>query len=162
MLASPVARESNAIHLPSGDQRGVPVTPFPNDDNWMALEPSASHTQISLAPVLVDSKAIFDPSGEMLGEVCSRDETMSLLALGGDACKSSRQILMFVTPCTYTKRCAAGLTVMSRASWPNGSFFASCGRASEVSQRFPEDALNKMRPSPDHAMPVISSSICAG
>src|SRR3974390_1750302 len=100
MLASPPARESKATHLPSGDQRGVPVTFIPNDDNWMGLEPSASHTQTSLGPVLLDSNAIFDPSGEMLGDNCCRDETMSLSAFGGDACKSSRQILMFLTPCT--------------------------------------------------------------
>src|SRR3974390_2370785 len=98
MLAWPVTRESNAINLPSGDHRGVPVAPFPNDDNWMGLEPSASHTQTSLAPVLSDSKAIFDPSGEMLGDSCWRDETMSLLALGGDACKSNRHILTLVKP----------------------------------------------------------------
>src|SRR5215469_9793605 len=98
MLASPPARESNAIHLPSGDQRGVPVNLIPNDDNWMGLEPSASHTQISLKPVRSDEKAIFDPSGEMLGAICWRDETISLLALGGEACRSNRHIFVFVTP----------------------------------------------------------------
>src|SRR3974390_1154797 len=98
MLASPPARESNAIHLPSGDHRGVPVNCTPNDDNWMGLEPSASHTQTSSEPVRSDSKAIFYPSGEMLGDSCWRDETMSLLALGGDACKSSRQILTLRKP----------------------------------------------------------------
>src|SRR5215469_2758328 len=108
MLASPPARESNAIHLPSGDQRGDPVTLIPNDDNWMGLEPSASQIQISLEPVRSDSKAIFDRSGEMLGAPCWRDETMSLSALGGEACKSSRQIFIFLTPCTYASRCADG------------------------------------------------------
>src|SRR5215469_10523925 len=116
MLASPPARESKATHLPSGDQRGVPVTCIPNDDNWMGLEPSASHTQTSLEPVLSDWKAMFAPAGEMLGAICWRDETISLLALGGEACRSSRQILVFITPCTYTRRCAVGLIAMSRAS----------------------------------------------
>src|SRR5215471_13475057 len=116
MLASPPARESKAIHLPSGDQRGVPVTPIPNDDNWMGLEPSASQTQTSLGPVRLDSKAIFDPSGEMLGEICWRDETISLVARGGEASKSSRHMFMFVTPCTYARRWADGLTAMSKAS----------------------------------------------
>src|SRR3974377_1914598 len=99
MLASPPARESKAIHLPSGDQPGVPVTFIPNDDNWMGLEPSASHTQTSFGPVLSDSKEIFDPSGEMLGESCCRDETMTLLALGVDACKSRRQKFSFFPLC---------------------------------------------------------------
>src|SRR5215469_5628982 len=111
MLASPPARESKATHLPSGDQRGVPVTFIPNDDNWMGLEPSASHTHTSLGPVLSDWKAIFDPLGEMLGAICWRDERTSLSAVGGDACKSSRQIFVFVTPCTYTRRCAEGLAI---------------------------------------------------
>src|SRR6516164_4088851 len=116
MLASPPARESKAIHLPSADQRGVPVTLIPNDDNWMGLEPSASHTQISWKPVRSDSKAILDPSGEMLGAICCRDETTSLLALGGAACRSSRHIFVFVTPCIYARRWDAGLTEMSKAS----------------------------------------------
>src|SRR5215469_2282795 len=116
MLASPPARESKAIHLPSGDQRGVPVACLPNDDNWIGLEPSASHTQTSLEPVRSDWKAIFDPSGEMLGAICWRDDTISLSALGGDPSKSRRQIFVFVRPCTYARRCAVGLTAMSKAS----------------------------------------------
>src|SRR3974390_1066420 len=161
MLASPPALESKAIHLPSGDQRGVPGR-LPKNDNCTGLEPSASHTQTSFGPVLSDSKAIFDPSGEMLGESCCRDETMTLLALGVDACKSSRQIFSFVTPCPYTRRCAAELTAMSPASWPNGSFCTSPGRVSEVSQRLPDAPLNTMRlPSPDQAIPHISPSSCA-
>jgi hypothetical protein len=35
-----------------------------------------------MEPVLSDSNAIFDPSGEMLGDNCWRDETMSLLSFG--------------------------------------------------------------------------------
>jgi|SRR6516162_5379274 hypothetical protein len=100
MLPSPPKRESKAIHLPSGDQRGVPVTFIPNDDNWMELEPSASHTHTSVEPVLSDWNAIFDPSGDMLGAICWRLDTTSLPALGGEASKSSRHMFVFVTLCT--------------------------------------------------------------
>src|SRR3974377_622748 len=144
MLASPPARGSKAIHLPSGDQRGVPVTCIPNDDNWMGLEPSASHTQTSVEPVRSDEKGIFDPSGEMLGATRSRDKTINLSALGGKPFKSSRHIFVLVTPCTYTRRCANALTAMSSAPKPKGSFWASPGRASEGSQRLPASELNKM------------------
>src|SRR6516162_3287899 len=116
MLASPPARESKAIHLPSGDQRGVPVTCTSNDDSWTGSEPSASETQTSLKPVLLDWNATFEPSGEMLGAICWRDEIKSLPALGGEATKSSRQIFVLVRPCTYARRWADGLTARSKAS----------------------------------------------
>src|SRR3974390_2579404 len=116
MLASPPARESKAINLPSGDRRGGPVARTSNDDSWMGSEQSASQTQTSLKPVLLDWNATFEPSGEMLGAICWRDEITSLTALGGEACKSSRQIFVLVRPCTYARRWADGLTAMSKAS----------------------------------------------
>src|SRR5215469_3567286 len=100
MLASPVTRESNAIRLPSGDHRGVPVPCMPNDVSWTGFEPSESQTQTSLEPVLLDSKAILLPSGEMLGASCSRDETTSFWPLGGDESRSRRQMFTLVNPCT--------------------------------------------------------------
>src|SRR6516225_1453241 len=100
MLCSPVTRESNAINLPSGAQRGVPVMLIPNDVSWTGLEPSASQTHISLEPVLLDSKAILLPSGEIFGAFCSRDETTSFWLLGGDASRSRRQMFTLVNPCT--------------------------------------------------------------
>src|SRR5215469_14611034 len=100
MLGSPLVRESNAISLPYGDHRGVPVPEMPNDVNWMGLEPSESQTHTSLEPVLLDSKAILLPSGEILGASCSRDETTSFWPFGGDASKSRRQMFTLVNPCT--------------------------------------------------------------
>src|ERR1700723_765696 len=75
----PPNRESKAIRSPSGDQRGVPAT-TPKEVSWRTLDPSTSQTHISRFPLRLDSNAIFLPSGEMLGDSCSADETISLRA----------------------------------------------------------------------------------
>ena len=83
-LDSPPNRESKAIRPPSGDQRGVPVY-TPKEVSWRTLDPSTSQTHISRAPLRSDSNAIFLPSGEMLGDSCSAEETINLCACAGGA-----------------------------------------------------------------------------
>jgi hypothetical protein len=75
---SPPNRESKAIRPPSGDQRGVPLI-TPKEVSWRTLDPSPSQTQISMAPLRSDSNAIL-PSGEMLADSWSAEETIRLCA----------------------------------------------------------------------------------
>src|SRR5438270_4212185 len=57
---------SNAIHLLSRDQRGLP-TLFSNEVNSTGLRPSRSQIQMAVAPERFEVKTIFLPSGENCG-----------------------------------------------------------------------------------------------
>src|SRR5258708_37009145 len=59
-------RPSKAIHMPSGDHRGLPAR-LSNDVSLSGSLPSALHFHISEFPERVDSKAISRPSGEGCG-----------------------------------------------------------------------------------------------
>src|SRR5947207_981537 len=98
MLASPTTRESKAMSLPSGDQRGVPVFLMPNELSCTALEPSVSETQISVLPDRLDEKVICFPSGETFGPICSRDKLTTFQACACGWERSTRQIFMFLRP----------------------------------------------------------------
>ena len=67
MSGWPSGRESKATHLPSGDQRGVPVSGPLKWVNCAALRPSGSQTQISCVPPRLERKATRLPSGENCG-----------------------------------------------------------------------------------------------
>src|ERR1700756_3264394 len=102
MLASPPARESKAMSLPSGDQCGDPVILIPNELSCTAFEPSASETQTSWLPDRLDSKAIRFPSGEIFGAVCSREELTTSRACACGPDRSTRQIFTFERFCAKT------------------------------------------------------------
>src|SRR5512145_2270239 len=94
-------RESKAIHRPSGDQRGVPVTYGPQECSSRGLEPSLSQTQMALFPERPEVKAILLPSGEKSGPWSPKVEAISSvcdLALPA-ASSSMRQILMSSSVC---------------------------------------------------------------
>src|SRR5712692_11873434 len=63
---------------PSGDHLGTELCSPTDDVNWMGLEPSPSHTQISYLPDRVDLKAIRVPSGEYSGSSSVCVEEMNL------------------------------------------------------------------------------------
>ena len=105
MSALPGVRESKAICVPSGDQRGVPVTVL-KCVSWRGLVPSLRHNQTSYAPLRVDSKTIWLPSGENWGplSIAVEDKNFSVVPV---ACNESIvlfQIFRFVTWRAYTSR----------------------------------------------------------
>jgi len=63
ILASPPARESNAIHFAIGE-RGFPVTLIPKHENLDRVGTVGVADPKLIEAVRSDSKAIFDPSGE--------------------------------------------------------------------------------------------------
>ena len=73
----PCRTESNAICLPSGDQRGVPVEGAASDVNCTGFEPSLLHTHNSEVPERLEPKAILLPSGEKLASNSMREDVMS-------------------------------------------------------------------------------------
>src|SRR5438067_9102353 len=90
------ASRSNAIHLLSGDQRGLPIV-FPlKEVNSTGLRPSRPQIQIANVPERPEVKAIFLPSGENCG---SRSGWVDAINRVGALCLSSafgpgiRQIL---------------------------------------------------------------------
>src|SRR5262249_12482782 len=68
------ASESNAIHRPSGDQRGDPERTLCRKVSCTGFEPSLAATQISRNPLRSELNTIFLPSGENFGEKSSRVE----------------------------------------------------------------------------------------
>src|SRR5258708_21132 len=60
----PPALESNAIRVPSGDQRGHPVIAAPSDVNCTAPDPSLPQTQTSHRPERSEVNTILVPSGD--------------------------------------------------------------------------------------------------
>jgi hypothetical protein len=66
------------MRVPSGDQRGVPLSE-PNEVNGTVFEPSLSQTQISPLPERPDAKAILRPSGENCGNTSLRVEEMKFI-----------------------------------------------------------------------------------
>src|SRR6476659_6024025 len=93
MSGCPSGRLSNAMRVPSGDQRGVPVSVPPKRVNWTGSRPSESVTQISLLPERLERKAICVPSGEYCGlESYCVEETIFLGGLR--PVRSKRQILV--------------------------------------------------------------------
>src|SRR5690242_16866239 len=64
----PASKQSNASHLPSGDQRGEPHCSLSNRVNSVAPEPSAFATHTATrSPPRPDSNAMRRPSGEYCG-----------------------------------------------------------------------------------------------
>src|SRR6266481_9765629 len=122
MLDSPSVRESNVMSLPSGDQHGDPVLSAPKAVSCTGFVPSASDIQTSSLPERFDENAIWLPSGEYLGEICSREEVTILWARAVGSERSRRQILMFVRLWANASRFPTGLTERSEASCPTGSF----------------------------------------
>ncbi len=58
---------SNAIHRPSGDQRGLPTVAPLKEVNSTGLRPSLSDIQIEWMPERAEVNTIFLPSGENCG-----------------------------------------------------------------------------------------------
>src|SRR5258708_4535173 len=81
MSNCPSAVESNAIRVPSGDQRGVVTLGPPKVVNWIAFAPLLSHIQISSPPERADIKAILLLSGEYCGARLFRVEEINGIAL---------------------------------------------------------------------------------
>src|SRR4051794_38114786 len=67
MSILPALGLSNAIHLLSGDQRGLPGLVTSKEVNSTGLKPSRSQIQIACVPDRFDLKTIFLPSGENCG-----------------------------------------------------------------------------------------------
>src|ERR1035437_8193098 len=100
-------RASNASHLPSGDQRGVPLHGLPMLVIWAAPVPSAFATQTAkLATWRLDSKAILRPSGEYCG---ARSKALEVRKGVGAPPRSSRQILAFLNVLVKVRRPALKL-----------------------------------------------------
>src|SRR5438132_482370 len=68
----------NRMLRPSGDQCGPRVAGPTDEVNWMGLEPSLSHTQISFPPERDDTKTIRLASGEYSGSSSACVDQMSL------------------------------------------------------------------------------------
>src|SRR5579884_1340054 len=102
--ALPLARESKAIHRPSGDHRGAPVSGPSNHVSRRAPRPSLSATQISLWPLRVLRNATRRPSGENCGlEVSARETNHGTPGLPESVSPSARRhTLMFSTRCEKT------------------------------------------------------------
>src|SRR5580704_19020395 len=98
MFASPSTRESNASSLLSGDQEGVPVSASKWVICW-TLCPSESEIQTSCDPLRSDSKAIFEPLGEIAGLFWLRVDAMSICATGSPV-RFSFQMLAEREDCT--------------------------------------------------------------
>src|SRR6185437_4431740 len=67
MSVLPALEPSNAIHLLSGDQRGLPRGIPLKEINSAGLRPSESQTQRANVPERVEVNMIFLPSGENWG-----------------------------------------------------------------------------------------------
>src|ERR1700758_614123 len=89
-------RESKTIHLPSGDQRGVPAHPlFAKVVSFCGPLPSALLFQISVLPVRSDRNRIWRPSGESCVESSAPPEATSFVSestLPAGAASSARQV----------------------------------------------------------------------
>ena len=77
MSALPAARESKAICLPSGDQRGEPEGWPLKDVNWTGRCPVLSATQICPLPERFEAKAILLPSGDNRASTSSLVEAIN-------------------------------------------------------------------------------------
>src|SRR4029453_7374716 len=111
MSAFPPMRGSNAISLPSGDQRGVPASGPPNRVSGTELRPARSHTQISQLPERLEENAIRLPSGEYCGLSSWSVEVISglgLPALFPEAGSSMRQKFVSNRNCVKTRRFPTG------------------------------------------------------
>src|SRR2546430_16292790 len=117
MLASPPARESKAMRLPSGDQCGDPVILMPNELSCMAFEPSESETQTSWLPDRLDWKAIWVPSGEIFGAVCSREELTTFRACAYGSERSTRQIFTLLRLCLEASPTGPSQYLEHRVQW---------------------------------------------
>src|SRR5438477_10906919 len=82
---------SNAIFIPSGDQRGVPVSGPPYFVSCTGIRPLLSLTQISLLPDRLERNATRLPSGEYCGleSYCVDEVTLTGDSFPSD---STRQI----------------------------------------------------------------------
>src|SRR3954464_8952224 len=99
-------RESKAISLPSGDQRGVPVWRSPKDVNCSGLVPSAAATHTSHEPVRSDVNTIRLPSGEYCGPTCNcRDPINNAGSFGVSPSDGIGYAHIFVDSftCTYAR-----------------------------------------------------------
>src|SRR5689334_6884175 len=103
MSAWPSGRLSNAIRLPSGDQRGVPVNAPPTCVSCHAARPSASLSQISFDPDRLERNTILSPSGEMEGLESYCVDEITFFGGAPDA-RSNRQMLVSSKNCAYTMR----------------------------------------------------------
>src|SRR5215469_2221424 len=110
MLDSPSVREANAMSLPSGDQLGSPVVSTPKALSCTGFVPSASDIQTSHLPERSDENAIWLPSGEYLGWICTREEVTIFWARAVGSERSRRQILTFLRLCLNASRFPTGLT----------------------------------------------------
>jgi hypothetical protein len=82
MSPLPDLMESKAIHLPSGDQFGLPVLPAFISVSIIGFVPSALQTQISMLPELSDAKAILLPSGEIRWSISPDDHEIKGFDVG--------------------------------------------------------------------------------
>src|SRR5690349_8530184 len=83
---------SNAIHLLSGDQLGVPENSG-EFVNCTGLFPSASHTQIFIAPERFDWNTTRLPSGEYRAARSSRVEEAKVRGgFPGTSCQRSKSV----------------------------------------------------------------------
>src|SRR5262245_11136189 len=113
MSAFPSMRTSNAISLPSGDQRAEPGNGPPNQVSCTGLRPSRSHTQSSQLPERLEEKAIRLPSGEYCGESSWKVEAISRLGRpapfpGAETGSSMRQMLVSRRSCVKARRLPTG------------------------------------------------------
>src|SRR2546429_3958810 len=77
MSTLPLMGLSNAIHLLSGDQRGLPGMVTSKEVNSTGLKPSRSQTQIAGVPDRFELKTIFLPSGENCGSASGRVDAIN-------------------------------------------------------------------------------------
>src|SRR4029453_18593622 len=98
MSAFPSIQESKTICLPSGDQRGVPVSGPPIFVNCLKLDPSLSHSQISKLPDRRGANKNFFPSGEYCGPLSSSVEEISF-RVSFEPCNPIRQMFPSIIDC---------------------------------------------------------------
>src|SRR2546429_9723200 len=102
MLASPPARESKAMRLPSGDQCGDPVILMPNELSCMAFQPSESENQTSWLPDRLEWKTILVPSGEIFRAVLFREDLTIFRACAYGSERATRLKITVLSPCLKT------------------------------------------------------------
>src|SRR6266852_7797254 len=89
MLPPELSIASKAIHLPSGDQEGLPAC-VPNDVSCLQLPPSLWQIHTSSLPDRLDSNATLLPSGENLGQISLIEESNAGVASPTAAPEASR------------------------------------------------------------------------
>src|SRR5690242_1747177 len=157
MSALPFTRESNAIHFPSGDQFGRPVSaPLIHVSRFGEFW-NSSVTQISFVPVRVERYATCTPSGENAGLLSNWLE----VATGSGAPEPSERILQRLISlrcCTYAsvseRADHAGVKALVPAAAMRSMGLPSSGRRQRLRAVAPRAIdSTRLRPSNAHANP---------